>query len=225
MSILDKLCADLLSVIPESRGDVRALISSIKGRLVFSAPELDGLHWNELIATLNAIDETEPYHAEVVRLFGAASAEKTAETTESGERRVSMTEPVQHVWVETGVNYSESYGGTFKMLRCELCGEEKMGDKCPPGTQGVMGVYKVWNKRETCYTPEELATRKAHNDQFYAELAEKNRREEARLRNGPEYVAARAALASLANISGAVVKLAWQDDPVDVAWARELVDE
>jgi len=77
--ILLELCDELLGIVPASH-HVSLAVSSVRSKLSFAAPELEGMHWNLLIEMLNTIDPAEEWHQLTVDAFARASAKRTAET-------------------------------------------------------------------------------------------------------------------------------------------------
>jgi hypothetical protein len=83
--------------------------------------------------------------------------------------------------------YTDVFGKTFELLRCAHCDQEKLGIE-RPGEYGPTGPYNVYNGKDTCPTPEEIEARRAENERFVADWANKRnaelavRRESVRLR-------------------------------------------
>ena len=101
----------------------------------------------------------------------------------------------KHKWALRSL-YTSSSGGTFELLRCEHCGQEKLGAP-KPGEHGPMGPYNVYNGRDTCPTREELAEREARAEAHRQEYLAARRAEEAALKQRREQIRALAAAQGL----------------------------
>lgn len=66
---------------------------------------------------------------------------------------------MKHEWAFKSF-YTDGSFRTFELLKCAHCGQEKVG-VLRPDKRGPMGVYNVYNGRDTCPTPEEIAGQQA----------------------------------------------------------------
>lgn len=89
--------------------------------------------------------------------------------------------------------YTNTANETFELLRCDHCGEEKLG-KPRPGEYGAMGPYNVYNGQEFCTPQEEKDARRRASEREWAEF---RKAEERALYERQEKVWARAEAAGV----------------------------